>query len=84
MFTRTKIALALVLVLGAAPAALASDHEPTDSDGGGFRVQNWQAIWGRQQANDAYHAFASATSSKKHGAVVVAPAPTRRLSREND
>jgi hypothetical protein len=84
MFTKTKIALALVLVLGAAPAALARDSDPTDSDGGGFRVQNWQAIWGRQQANDAYHAFGSATPSKKHGAVVVAPAPTRRLSREND
>ena len=84
MFTKTKIALALVLVLGAAPAALARDSDPTDSDGGGFRVQNWQAIWGGQQANDANHAFGSATPSKKHGAVVVAPAPTRRLSREND
>jgi hypothetical protein len=81
MFTKTKITLALALVLGAAPAALA--NEPTGNDGGGYRVQNWAAIWAHQNT-DAYHAFGSATPGKKHGAVVVAPAPTRRLSRESD
>jgi hypothetical protein len=80
MLTKTKLALALALVIGAAPAAFA---EKDQEDGGGYRVQNWAAIWAHQN-NDAYHAFGSATPSKKHGAVVVAPAPTRRLSREND
>ena len=79
MLTKTKIALALAVVIGAAPAAFAKKDQ---EDGGGYRVQNWAAIWAHQ--NDAYHAFGSAVPSKKHGAVVVAPAPTRRLSREND
>jgi len=42
MLTKTTIAFTLAAVLGAASTALA--NEPVDADGGGFSVQNWQAI----------------------------------------
>lgn len=73
---KTTIALALAAILGAAPAAFA--NEPTDSDGGGFRVQNWHTT----QGQGGYNAYGFVTS-KKFGSQIV-PSQGRRLSREND
>jgi hypothetical protein len=82
MFTKTKVALSIAIVLGAASAALA--NEPVDADGGGFRVQNWQAILQADRATDAYHAYGFASPNHKRGFVVASPKQTRPLSREND
>jgi hypothetical protein len=46
MATKTKIALAAAIVLGAASAALASERE----EGGGGPVQTWQDVQRDQQA----------------------------------
>jgi hypothetical protein len=77
MLTKTKIALSVAVVLGAASAALA--NEPTGADGGGYRVQSWQAT----QAQGAYNAYGLA-SPKKNLGFVASPKQGRRLSREND
>lgn len=83
MLTKTTIALAMAAVLGAASAAFA--NEPVDADGGGFRVQNWQAIHGRggNNADGGYNAYGF-VSSKLKPAFAASPTQGRRLSREND
>ena len=89
MLTKTTIALTLATVLGAASAAFA--NEPTDADGGGFRVQNWQAILGHGAYNaqgaynayDAYNAYGFVSPKQKRG-FAASPGQGRRLSREND
>ena len=89
MLTKTAIALTLAAVLGAASAAFA--NEPTDADGGGFRVQNWQAIqaqraydaYGAYNAYDAYNAYGFVSPKRKSG-FAASPTQGRRLSREND
>ena len=79
MLTKTTIALTLAAVLGAASAAFARDNEPTDADGGGFRVQNWQAILG----HGAYNAYGFVSPKHQRG-FAASPTQGRRLSREND
>ena len=89
MLTKTTIALTLATVLGAASAAFA--NEPTDADGGGFRVQNWQAILGHGAYNasgaynayDAYNAYGFVSPKRKSG-FAASPTQGRHLSREND
>jgi len=89
MLTKTTIALTLATVLGAASAAFA--NEPTDADGGGFRVQNWQAILGHGAYNasgaynayDAYNAYGFVSPKHQRG-LAASPSQGRRLSREND
>jgi len=83
MVTKTTIALTLAAVLGAASAAFA--NEPTDADGGGFRVQNWQAIQshGAYNAYSAYSAYGFVSPKQKRG-FAASPGQGRRLSREND
>ena len=89
MLTKTTIALTLAAVLGAASAAFA--NEPTDADGGGFRVQNWQAIQGHGAYNasgaynayDAYNAYGFVSPKHQRG-LAASPGQGRRLSREND
>ena len=91
MLTKTTIALTLAAVLGAASAAFARDNEPTDADGGGFRVQNWQAILGHGAYNasgaynpyDAYNAYGFVSPKHQRG-LAASPGQGRRLSREND
>ena len=89
MLTKTTIALTLAAVLGAASAALA--NEPVDLDGGGYRVQNWQAILaqGASRAQEAYNADRAYNaygfvSPKHRSAFPASPTQGRRLSREND
>ena len=77
MLTKTTIALTLATVLGATSAAFA--NEPTDADGGGFRVQNWQAIPG----HGAYNAYGLVSPKHPRG-LAASPSQGRRLSREND
>ena len=83
MLTKTTIALTLAAVLGTASAAFA--NEPTDADGGGFRVQNWQAIQshGAYNAYSAYSAYGFVSPKQKRG-FAASPGQGRRLSREND
>lgn len=83
MLTKTTIALAMAAVLGAASAAFA--NEPVDADGGGFRVQNWQAIRGQgaHNAYGAYNAYGLASPKHKLG-FAASPTQGRPLSREND
>ena len=89
MMTKTTIVLTLAAVLGAASAAFA--NEPTDADGGGFRVQNWQAILGHGAYNaqgaynayDAYNAYGFVSPKHQRG-FAASPGQGRRLSREND
>ena len=83
MLTKTTIALTLAAVLGAASAAFA--NEPTDADGGGYRVQNRQAIQGHDaySAYGAYNAYGFVSPKLKHG-FAVSQTQGRRLSREND
>ena len=91
MMTKTTIVLTLAAVLGAASGAFARDSDPTDADGGGFRVQNWQAIQGHG-ANNAYGAFNAYDAYNAYGFVspkhqrgfAASPTQGRRLSREND
>jgi hypothetical protein len=71
MLTKTTIALTLAAALGAASAAFA--NEPTDADGGGYRVQNWQAIQGHRAYN-AYGAY-NADGFRRNTSVVL---PHRR------
>ena len=60
MSTKTKIALSVAIVLGAASAALA--NEPTGPDGGGYRAWprtqpddgHGYAAWPRTQPEDGY------------------------------
>ena len=77
MLIKTKIAIAVAIVLTAASAAWA--NEPTGADGGGYRVQSWQASTGR----GGYDAYGQVLPNRKTG-LVAAPAPSRHLSREND
>jgi len=83
MVTKTTIALTLAAVLGAASAAFA--NEPTDADGGGFRVQNWQAIQAQRayDASGAYNAYGFVSPKRKSG-FAASLAQGRHLSREND
>jgi len=83
MLTKTTIALTPAAVLGTASAAFA--NEPTDADGGGFRVQNWQAIQshGAYNAYSAYSAYGFVSPKQKRG-FAASPGQGRRLSREND
>ena len=89
MLTKTTIAFTLAAVLGAASTALA--NEPVDADGGGFRVQNWQAIqaqraydaYGAYSAYDAYNAYGLVSPKRKSG-FAASPTQGRHLSREND
>ena len=89
MLTKTTIAFTLAAVLGAASTALA--NEPVDADGGGFRVQNWQAIQGHGAYNasgaynayDAYNAYGFVSPKHQRG-FAASPSQGRRLSREND
>jgi len=91
MLTKTTIAFTLAAVLGAASGAFARDSDPTDADGGGFRVQNWQAIqaqraydaYGAYNAYDAYNAYGFVSPKRKSG-FAASPTQGRHLSREND
>jgi hypothetical protein len=77
MLTKTTIALAVAAALGAASTALAADHEPTDSDLGGYRI-----YWQWSQARGAYNAYGFA--SPYRGGFFASPYQGRHLSREND
>jgi hypothetical protein len=81
MLTKTTIALAVAAALGAASTAVA--NEPTDSDGGGYRVQPWHGsqAWGTY---NPYNAYGFASPNHKRGVFVAPPTQGRRLSREND
>jgi hypothetical protein len=58
MFSKTKMALAAAIIVGAASTALASGD--TDRESGGFQVQTWQDIQQARQniqkeIQSAYH-----------------------------
>jgi hypothetical protein len=78
MFTKTKIALSVALILGAASAALANDK---DEPQGGFQVQTWQDIANTRAdvENQIRHAFHAGTSGTDYGFVA---AQTQDLSRK--
>jgi hypothetical protein len=80
MLSKTKIALAAVLILGTAPAALAGDQ--TD-ERGGYQVQTWQDIARDRQdiQNRIQRQYHAGNAGSAFG-YVVSPKHTHRASRQ--